>query len=273
MKEQYIKTNKNGSKFYYSDKKMTCLHREDGPATEYASGTKEWFINGELHREDGPAIDWFGYKEYWVDGKEYTEEEFNEIMKTFGGKHKNIVKEQHNKINNFGDKFYYSDREMTVLHREDGPAIEYVNGSKEWYINGLLHREDGPAVEWYNGDREYWINGEKHRKDGPAIEWYYGDKEWWINGKPYTEEEFNSIINKKSDDMVKIDIDLRPEGLSDKEYINYLETIITMSNEKDLTIGEFFVDCVEKLIVQYENKEEINRKREIKNQSKYCKYE
>ncbi len=30
------------------------LHREDGPAIEYTSGTKMWYQNGKLHREDGP---------------------------------------------------------------------------------------------------------------------------------------------------------------------------------------------------------------------------
>ena len=33
------------------------------------------------------------------------------------------------------------------LHREDGHAVEYASGSKEWWINGLRHREDGPAIE------------------------------------------------------------------------------------------------------------------------------
>jgi hypothetical protein len=23
------------------------------------------------------------------------------------------------------------------LHREDGPAVEYVNSTKEWYLNGV----------------------------------------------------------------------------------------------------------------------------------------
>lgn len=32
-------------------------------------------------------------------------------------------------------------------HREDGPAVEYADGSKYWYQNGELHREDGPAIE------------------------------------------------------------------------------------------------------------------------------
>jgi hypothetical protein len=34
------------------------------------------------------------------------------------------------------------------LHREDGPAVEYADGSKKWYLNGKLHREGGPAVEY-----------------------------------------------------------------------------------------------------------------------------
>lgn len=34
------------------------LHREAGPAIEWKSGDKEYFINDQLHREDGPAIDY-----------------------------------------------------------------------------------------------------------------------------------------------------------------------------------------------------------------------
>ena len=29
---------------------------------------------------------------------------------------------------------YYNDKEQ--LNREDGPAVEYANGDKYWYING-----------------------------------------------------------------------------------------------------------------------------------------
>ena len=81
-------------------------------------------------------------------------------------------KEQIIHIDNRGDKRYCSDREMTILHREDGPAIEYADGYKEWYINGKLHREDGPAVE----DPD-------------------GYKAWYINGERLTEEEFNTRMN------------------------------------------------------------------------------
>ena len=41
-----------------------------------------WRLNGNLHREDGPAIEYAnGTKYWWLNGKEYTEEEFNRATK------------------------------------------------------------------------------------------------------------------------------------------------------------------------------------------------
>jgi len=80
-------------------------------------------------------------------------------------------------------------------HREDGPAVEYTNGTKLWYLNGKLHREDGPACEYANGDKEWFLNDQLHREDGPAVESANGDKFWFINGENLTEEEF---INRNS---------------------------------------------------------------------------
>ena len=71
----------------------------------------------------------------------------------------------------------------TVLHREDGPAVEWDNGGKEWFLNGKRHRAAGPAIEYVHGLKEWWIDGIRHRDDGPAIEWYDGDKEWYLNGE------------------------------------------------------------------------------------------
>ena len=80
-KEQFIHVDKDGNKFYYKDRKMTIRHREDGPAVEYATGYKAWYINGKLHREDGPAIESAsGYKEWFINGKRLTEEAFNARM-------------------------------------------------------------------------------------------------------------------------------------------------------------------------------------------------
>jgi len=81
-------------------------------------------------------------------------------------------KEQFIHITDYGTKFYFSDREMTKLHREDGPAIEWSCGRKDWRLNGELHREDGPAIEWADGN-----------------------KTWYLNGQSLTEKEFNARMN------------------------------------------------------------------------------
>lgn len=50
--------------------------------------------------------------------------------------------------------------EYGQLHREDGPAIEWADGIKEWYLNGKLHRTDGPAIEWADGTKHWYIDGQ-----------------------------------------------------------------------------------------------------------------
>ncbi len=40
-----------------------------------------WKVEGKRHRLDGPAVEWLnGYKAYWVEGTELSEEEF--LLKT-----------------------------------------------------------------------------------------------------------------------------------------------------------------------------------------------
>ena len=56
-----------GSKQWWKD---GIQHRLDGPAVEWADGTKEWYVKGKRHRLDGPAIEWpDGDKEWWVNGE------------------------------------------------------------------------------------------------------------------------------------------------------------------------------------------------------------
>jgi hypothetical protein len=69
------------------------------------------------------------------------------------------------------------------LHREDGPAIEYNDGTKWWYLNGKVYREDGPAHECSSGTKRWFQNGVLHREDGPAVHQHDGGKEWWLEGK------------------------------------------------------------------------------------------
>jgi uncharacterized protein (UPF0216 family) len=97
---------------------------------------------------------------------------------------------QYIEIDELGNKLYRKDKAMTMLHREDGPAVEGYDGYKAWYINGKRHREDGPAVEGADGYKVWYINGKRHREDGPAVEWNDGSKYWYLNGVKFTEQEF-----------------------------------------------------------------------------------
>ena len=60
-KPQYIEIDCFGNTTYYSDKKMTRYHREDGPAIIYND-----------------------YKVWYLHGKEVTEEEHSAYVKTLG---------------------------------------------------------------------------------------------------------------------------------------------------------------------------------------------
>ena len=70
--------------------------------------------------------------------------------------------------------FTFSESWGLARHREDGPAIEYPNGTKNWCLNGMFHREDGPAI----------IDAD-------------GTEEWFLYGEEVSEEEFNQWLEKK----------------------------------------------------------------------------
>lgn len=72
-------------------------------------------------------------------------------------------------------------------------VIEDAHGTQRWYSNGLLHRTDGPAVEFYNGTKHWYKEGKLHRTDGPAIEARSGDRYWYLEGEEATREEVNKI--------------------------------------------------------------------------------
>lgn len=57
------------------------FERLGGPALEFTNGNKEWYRANRLHREDGPAIDYADRKEWWLAGERYTEYGFIAEMK------------------------------------------------------------------------------------------------------------------------------------------------------------------------------------------------
>ena len=100
-------------------------------------------------------------------------------------------------VNDYSTVTYYKPN-TDIIHREDGPAVEYANGNKYWYLNGKYHREYGPAVEKSNGDKEWYLNGELHREGGPAVEYASGDKYWYLNGEHH--REYGPAVEKSNGD-------------------------------------------------------------------------
>jgi len=84
--------------------------------------------------------------------------------------------------------------------------VKVTENSTTWFnLKDQFHREDGPAVEFVNGAKVYYINGERHREDGPAIEWVNGNKSYCINDKNLTEEEFNNRNKSCIDKIIEIE--------------------------------------------------------------------
>ena len=164
-----IVVDEHGTRRYYN--KDNILHRTNGPAVEYADGTKRWLQDGQYHRIDGPAMEYpTGDNRWFINGKELTEAEFNQASKvTMSEQDVFDALKYRIEVDTRGTRWYRN--VMGQLHRIGGPAVLYSTGAKHWYQNNRLHRTDGPAIEWASG-----------RKD------------WYINGKRLTEGEFNQAV-------------------------------------------------------------------------------
>ncbi len=75
-------------------------------------------------------------------------------------------------------------------------TVKVYSNKTEWYLNGNCHREDGPAVEWADGTKHWYLNGNRHRENGPAIEYANGTKHWYLDGTKYIESEWKKEIAK-----------------------------------------------------------------------------
>jgi hypothetical protein len=105
------------------------------------------------------------------------------------------------KVDGFGDKRWKLNGK---LHNENGPAVEFSDGTRVWYIHDLCHREERdpetglilPAVEWSDGSRDWYYYGKTHRneidpKTGlslPAMTFLDGSKYWYIHGVRHCED-------------------------------------------------------------------------------------
>lgn len=77
------------------------------------------------------------------------------------------------------------------LHREDGPAVLYENGTQIWWHHGKVHRADDlPAVLRVEGTQEWYYQGERHRdNDQPAMVTAGGRKMWYQHGQLHRDDD------------------------------------------------------------------------------------
>jgi hypothetical protein len=72
-----------------------------------------------------------------------------------------------------------------------------ARGTRRYYNSaGQLHRTNGPAVEWSDGTKSWYQYDIRHRTDGAAIEYANGYKRWFIHGVEMHEAEFNQAISQ-----------------------------------------------------------------------------
>lgn len=117
----------NNTRVFYKNGK---LHRDGGePAMIASGGTTKFAVDGKYHRVGGePAITWSKgpyRREWWVDGQIQRAERKDGTIEWYAP----------------GCK----DRDTAIHHRVDGAAIEFPNGMKEYWLNGLKFRS---RLDW-----------------------------------------------------------------------------------------------------------------------------
>lgn len=266
------------------------LHREDGPASRGATGTNYWFQEGELHREDGPAVEGKdGFEEWWLNGEPHRENEpaciaadrskleyWREgklhrqdgpaVVLTEGGVFNSArVWES---VSSADEAMVFCDLglgrisgpaelwfEDGKLHRSDGPAITYADGTKEWWIRGRRHRQGAASVvvakgaRWNNwqpvghmssrkrmpltGPAElYYSHGQLHNVSGPALRAQGRRDQYWLEGEKLTNHQW-----QKQAEPLRRELDLQ-EKLATGQLNTARVWVEIQSNQEHLVLGE-----------------------------------
>ena len=67
--------------------------------------------------------------------------------------------------------------------------------------NKLHHNRGGPAAEWPNGAKWWYVDGKPHRLDGPAIEYLDGINSWYIHGNRLNTKEIETWLEENKVDL------------------------------------------------------------------------
>ena len=165
-----IEVDCHGNRFYYNSAGQ--LHRESGPAIEYARGTTVWYHYGLCHRCDGPAIEYpNGDKCWFISGDELTEAEFiaatqpavemtvADIEKLLGKRVK-LLKERLLKLERQRGVQRKARTRRDMLNVS---LVGYTNAGKSTLFNALTHAGAYAADQLFatldTTSRKLWLEG------------------------------------------------------------------------------------------------------------------
>lgn len=162
----------NNNRVFYI-KGTDIPHREDGPALISKKGDEAWFFEGAFHREEGPAVKTStGEVSYWYRG---TPHRLDGPAIVENGEEKYVIyglevtKEYLEDCKEQGLTLTITDEAVAWLkdglpHNERGFSM-FNETAKYWTWKSLLHRMDGPAVQYNDGKEGYFIYGISFTKD------------------------------------------------------------------------------------------------------------
>ena len=103
-------------------------------------------------------------------------------------------KTQYIQINPDGTKQYFSDKNLSIHHREDGPAIEWGEG---WIVRPFCNND------WSKDDLYCWyINGKRVTKEEHYAHYNPSKaKTIKINGQEFTIEQLNALIKNAKEEF------------------------------------------------------------------------
>lgn len=71
------------------------------------------------------------------------------------------------------------------------------HGETAWFNKqGKFHRIGGPAQEFDNGDKVFYVNGKRHNEEGAAIQLADGRNLFFLNGKEMTEKQWAEEVKQ-----------------------------------------------------------------------------
>lgn len=129
--------------------------------------------------------------------------------------------------------YYFKNDEVLYISKPSNLHFSTKEDSTPWFgvAGKILHRIDGPAVEFQSGFKAYYLHGVRHRIDGPAIIHPQINKNFYfLFGIKYNKKEFKNQLKNIRDiialNLINQDPTLRKVAEDSYKLLNPLQKSI-----------------------------------------------